>query len=180
MNGYQQEGFGWKDMTIHKGVRWNTANAYLRPALRRKNLQADTRTMITRVVFEKNRAVGVEYFVGKRVRRAMARKGVILSSGAINTPQILNLSGIGNADDLKKLGIPVNVHLPGVGQNFQDHLEMYFHQVSSRLCKKSIASVGSIVLDTRFIHIHSVASSIQFTVFCFSGMYSTLKFVPLT
>lgn len=128
MNGYQQEGFGWKDMTIHKGVRWNTANAYLRPALRRKNLQADTRTMITRVVFEKNRAAGVEYFAGKRVRRAMARKGVILSSGAINTPQILNLSGIGNADDLKKLGIPVNVHLPGVGQNFQDHLEMYFHQ----------------------------------------------------
>ena len=133
MNGYQQEGFGQMDMTIHKGVRWNTANAYLRPALKRKNLRADTRTMITRVVFEKNRAAGVEYFVGKQVRRAMARKGVILSSGAINTPQILNLSGIGDADDLKKLGIPVNVHLPGVGQNFQDHLEMYFHQVCSRL-----------------------------------------------
>lgn len=133
MNGYQQEGFGRMDMTIHKGVRWNTANAYLRPALKRKNLRADTRTMITRVVFEKNRAAGVEYFVGKQVKRAMARKGVILSSGAINTPQILNLSGIGDADDLKKLGIPVNVHLPGVGQNFQDHLEMYFHQVCSRL-----------------------------------------------
>ena len=136
------------DMTIHKGVRWNTANAYLRPALKRKNLQADTRTMITRVVFEKNRAAGVEYFVGKKVRRAMARKGVILSSGAINTPQILNLSGIGNADDLKKLGIPVNVHLPGVGQNFQDHLEMYFHQVRSRECKmKIIALVPSTVPD---------------------------------
>ena len=129
MNGYQQEGFGRMDMTIHKGVRWNTANAYLRPALKRKNLRTDTRAMITRIVFEKNRAVGVEYHFGSHIKRAMARKGVILTSGAINTPQILNLSGIGNADDLNKLGIPVNVHLPGVGQNFQDHLEMYFHQV---------------------------------------------------
>ena len=129
MNGYQQEGFGWMDMTIHKGFRWNTANAYLRPALRRKNLRTETRTLITRLVFEKNRASGVVYHQGSHVKCAQARKGVILTSGAINTPQILNLSGIGNADDLKKLGIPVNVHLPGVGQNFQDHLEMYFHQV---------------------------------------------------
>lgn len=128
MNGYQQEGFGWMDMTIHKGFRWNTANAYLRPALRRKNLRTETRTLITRLVFEKNRASGVVYHQGSHVKCAQARKGVILTSGAINTPQILNLSGIGNADDLKKLGIPVNVHLPGVGQNFQDHLEMYFHQ----------------------------------------------------
>ncbi|KAJ7389632.1 hypothetical protein OS493_029971 [Desmophyllum pertusum] len=128
MNGYQQEGFGRMDMTIHKGVRWSTANAYLRPALKRKNLRTDTRAMITRIVFEKNRAVGVEYHLGSHVKRAMARKGVILTSGAINTPQILNLSGIGNAEDLEKLGIPVKVHLPGVGQNFQDHPEIHLHQ----------------------------------------------------
>ncbi|KAL9955253.1 hypothetical protein ACROYT_G036548 [Oculina patagonica] len=128
MNGYEQEGFGWMDMTVYKGVRWSAANAYLRPALKRKNLRAKTRAMITKIVFESNRAVGVEYELDGQVKRAMARKGVILSAGTINTPQILNLSGIGNADDLKKLGIPVKVHLPGVGQNFQDHLEMYFHQ----------------------------------------------------
>ncbi|KAJ7389631.1 hypothetical protein OS493_029970 [Desmophyllum pertusum] len=128
MNGYQQEGFGRMDMTIHKGVRWNTANAYLRPALKRKNLRTDTRAMITRIVFEKNRAVGVEYHCQSQVKRAMARKGVILTSGAINTPQILNLSGIGNAEDLKKLGIPVQIHLPGVGYNLQDHLDVSFQQ----------------------------------------------------
>lgn len=129
MNGYQQEGFGWMDMTIHKGLRWNTANAYLRPALKRRNLRTDTKAMITRIVLENNRAVGVEYNFQNQFKRVRARKGVILTSGAINSPQLLNLSGIGDADDLKKLGIPVKVHLPGVGQNFQDHLEMYFHQV---------------------------------------------------
>ena len=133
MNGYQQEGFGWMDMTIHKGLRWNTANAYLRPALKRQNLRTDTKAMITRIVFENNRAVGVEYHYQSQLKRVRARKGVILTSGAINTPQLLNLSGVGNADDLKKLGIPVKVHLPGVGQNFQDHLEMYFHQVCASL-----------------------------------------------
>lgn len=129
MNGYQQEGFGWMDMTIHKGLRWNTANAYLRPALKRRNLRTDTKAMIRRIVLENNRAIGVEYNFQNQFKRVRARKGVILTSGAINSPQLLNLSGIGDADDLKKLGIPVKVHLPGVGQNFQDHLEMYFHQV---------------------------------------------------
>lgn len=128
MNGYQQEGFGWKDMTVHKGVRWSSANAYLRPALKRRNLRTETGAMITKIVFENNRAVGVEFHLGRQLKRVRARKGVILTSGAINSPQLLNLSGIGNADDLKKLGIPVRVHLPGVGENFQDHLEMYFHQ----------------------------------------------------
>lgn len=129
MNGYQQEGLGWMDMTIHKGTRWNTANAYLRPALKRRNLRTDTKAMILRIVFENNKAIGVEYNCQNQFKRVRARKGVILTSGAINTPQLLNLSGIGNADDLKKLGIPVKVHLPGVGQNLQDHLEMYVHQV---------------------------------------------------
>ena len=132
MNGYQQEGFGWKDMTVHNGVRWSTANAYLRPALKCKNLRTVTKSMILRIVFENNRAVGVEYIHNNQIKRARANRGVILCTGAINTPQLLNLSGIGNADDLKKLEIPVRVHLPGVGENFQDHLEMYFHQVSNK------------------------------------------------
>ena len=131
MNGYQQEGFGWFDLTIHKGLRWSTANAYLRPALKRKNLRTDTKALITKVLFENDRAVGVEYHCGRQVKRVRARKGVVLASGTINTPQLLNLSGIGNADDLKKLGIPVKVHLPGVGQSFQDHVGLYYHQVSA-------------------------------------------------
>ena len=131
MNGYQQEGFGWMDKTIHKGVRWNTANAYLRPALKRKNLQAQTRALTLRILFENNRAVGVEYQLGKEIKRAGARKGVIVAAGAINTPQLLNLSGIGNAVDLEKLGIPVEVHLPGVGYNLQDHMSVAFMQVCS-------------------------------------------------
>ena len=110
------------DITIHKGVRWSTANAYLRPALKRKNLRAETRAMTTKIIFEHNRAVGVEYHLGNQIKRARARRGVILAAGAFNTPQLLNLSGIGNADDLQKLGIPVKVHLPGVGCNLQDHL----------------------------------------------------------
>lgn len=131
MNGYQQEGFGWMDMTIHKGVRWNTANAYLKLALKRKNLRAQTRTMITKIIFARNCAVGVEYHLGSQLKRARARKGVILSSGAINTPQILNLSGVGNADDLQKLGIPVKAHLPGVGYNLQDHLDISLQRVGT-------------------------------------------------
>ena len=117
------------DMTIHKGVRWNTANAYLRPVLKRKNLRAETSTMITKIIFERNCAVGVEYHLGSQSKRTRARKGVILSSGAINTPQILNLSGIGNSNDLQKLGIAVKVHLPGVGYNLQDHLNIILEQV---------------------------------------------------
>ena len=129
MNGYQQEGFGWMDMTVHKGKRWNTANAYLRPALHRKNLKAETKAMITRILFENNQAVGVEYHQDNMIRRVRATKEVILCGGAINSPQLLMLSGVGNADDLRKLGIPVVANVPGVGENFQDHLEFYVHQV---------------------------------------------------
>ena len=117
MNGYQQEGFGWMDKTIHKGVRWN--------------LQAQTRALTLRILFENNRAVGVEYQLDNEIKRAGARKGVIIAAGAINTPQLLNLSGIGNAVDLEKLGIPVKVHLPGVGYNLQDHMSVAFMQVCS-------------------------------------------------
>ncbi|XP_037654245.1 choline dehydrogenase, mitochondrial [Choloepus didactylus] len=132
MNGFQQEGFGWMDMTIHEGKRWSTASAYLRPALSRPNLKAETQTFVNRVLFEGTRAVGVEYVKNGQSHRAYASKEVILSGGAINSPQLLMLSGIGNADDLKKLGIPVVCHLPGVGQNLQDHLEVYIQQECTR------------------------------------------------
>uniref|UniRef100_A0A8D2KYR7 Choline dehydrogenase n=2 Tax=Varanus komodoensis TaxID=61221 RepID=A0A8D2KYR7_VARKO len=128
MNGFQQEGFGWMDMTIYKGQRWSTASAYLHPALSRPNLSAEDGTLVTKVLFEGTKAVGVEYVKNGEKKKVFASKEVILSGGAINSPQLLMLSGVGNSDDLKKLGIPVVCHLPGVGQNLQDHLELYVQQ----------------------------------------------------
>ncbi|XP_053456717.1 choline dehydrogenase, mitochondrial [Nycticebus coucang] len=132
MNGFQQEGFGWADMTIHEGKRWSTACAYLHPSLSRSNLKAEARTFVNRVLFEGTRAVGVEYVKNGQSCRAYASREVILSGGAINSPQLLMLSGVGNADDLKRLGIPVVCHLPGVGQNLQDHLEIYIQQACTQ------------------------------------------------
>lgn len=132
MNGFQQEGFGWMDMTIHQGKRWSAACAYLHPVLGRPNLTAEARVFVSRVLFEGTRAVGVEYVKNGQRHRAYASEEVILSGGAINSPQLLMLSGVGNADDLKKLGIPVVCHLPGVGQNLQDHLEIYIQQACTR------------------------------------------------
>ncbi|KAM6976590.1 choline dehydrogenase, mitochondrial [Aplochiton taeniatus] len=125
MNGNQQEGLGWMDMTVHIGKRWSTASAYLRPVLNRPNLTTEVKCLTTRVLFESNRAVGVEYTQNGHKKKVFAEKEVILSGGAINSPQLLMLSGVGNADDLTQLGIPVVQHLPGVGSNLQDHLELY-------------------------------------------------------
>ncbi|XP_060080282.1 uncharacterized protein LOC132559680 [Ylistrum balloti] len=124
MNGYQQEGVGPMDMTIHKGRRWSAAMAYLRPALKRDNVTVESNALSTRIVFENKRAVGVEY-EQKGVKKVIrAEKEVILSGGSINSPQLLMLSGVGNADELKSLDIPVVQHLPGVGENLQDHLDV--------------------------------------------------------
>uniref|UniRef100_A0AAY5EDR0 Choline dehydrogenase n=1 Tax=Electrophorus electricus TaxID=8005 RepID=A0AAY5EDR0_ELEEL len=128
MNGYQQEGFGWMDMTIHKGKRWSTASAYLRPALSRPNVKAEVHCLTTRVLFDGTRAVGVEYQQNGQMKKVFADKEVILSGGAINSPQLLMLSGVGDGDDLQKLDIPVIQHLPGVGSNLQDHLEVHVQQ----------------------------------------------------
>ena len=134
MNGYQQEGLGPMDMTVHKGRRWSTAMAYLRPAMKRPSLKVESRALVTRVLFDGKRAVGVEYSQDGKLHRVNAAREVILSGGAINSPQTLLLSGVGPAEELKKLGIPVVHDLPGVGQNLQDHIEAYV-QVS---CKKPI------------------------------------------
>ncbi|KAM9828079.1 choline dehydrogenase, mitochondrial isoform 2-T2 [Syngnathus typhle] len=128
MNGYQQEGLGWMDMTIFKGKRWSTASAYLRPVLDRPNLKTEVRCLTTKILFDGHRAVGVEYLQKGETKQVFADKEVILSGGAINTPHLLMLSGLGNADDLKQHGIPVVQHLPGVGSNLQDHLELYVQQ----------------------------------------------------
>ena len=129
MNGYRQEGLGPMDMTVHKGRRWSTAMAYLRPALKRPNLQVRTRALVARVAFEPEssppRAVGVEVVNGHRTDLIRAQREVILCGGAINSPQLLQLSGVGNPDDLRKLGIRVVAPLRGVGANLQDHLETY-------------------------------------------------------
>lgn len=132
MNGYQQEGFGVMDMTIKQGKRWNTAQAYLRPVLDRPNLRAETGAMVQRILFEGDTAVGVEYVQNNKVVRVKAQREVILSGGAINSPQLLMLSGIGDETDLKALGIDVVAHRPGVGQNLQDHLELYVQQACTQ------------------------------------------------
>jgi len=131
LNGEQQEGFGRFDMTVKDGVRWSTANAYLRPAMKRPNLAVVTHALATAVVFEGRRAVGVCYKRGGKKLLAKARREVILSGGPINSPQLLKLSGVGPASELRALGIEVVADRPGVGENLQDHLEFYF-QVASK------------------------------------------------
>jgi choline dehydrogenase len=131
MNGFQQEGFGYMDMTVGGGRRCSAANAYLRPAMRRSNLQVRTHALATRLLFEGRRAVGVRYRRGDTRQQVIARREVILCAGPINSPQLLKLSGVGPAEELAELGINVVKDVPGVGENLQDHLEFYF-QVASR------------------------------------------------
>ena len=130
-NGYQQEGFGRMGMSVHDGRRWSTANAYLKPALSRKNLHVVTHALATGIVFEDGRAVGVRYRRGDVEHIARATREVILSGGPINSPQLLKLSGIGPEQELRQHGIAVVRDRRGVGENLQDHLEFYF-QVESK------------------------------------------------
>jgi choline dehydrogenase len=145
INGERQEGFGRFDMTVKDGVRWSTANAYLRRAMKRGNLEVATHALATRVLFEGRRATGVRYSRRGRDHVALARREVILSGGPINSPQLLKLSGVGPAQELRALDIPVVHDLPGVGENLQDHLEFYF-QIAS---KKPITLYGQTGLISR-------------------------------
>jgi choline dehydrogenase len=125
VNGYRQEGFAPFDRNIHRGRRLSAARAYLHPVRHRRNLEVRTRAFVTKVLFQGNRAIGVEYATrGGRTEQARAGE-VILAGGAINTPHLLQLSGVGNPDDLRALGIDVVAGLPGVGEHLQDHLEVY-------------------------------------------------------
>jgi len=125
MNGYQQEGFGPMDMTTRDGRRWSAARAYLDPARARPNLFVHTRALTTRIAVEGGRAVGVVYRRRGSRHEVRAEREVILAGGAINSPQLLMLSGIGPAGALRRLDIPMVADLPGVGENLQDHLEIY-------------------------------------------------------
>jgi len=145
VNGYQQEGFGRMDMTVARGRRWSAANAYLRPAMRRANLRVLTHALATRIVFEGRRAVALEYLHDGKSHRVEVDAELILSGGPINSPQLLKLSGVGPEAELRALGIDVVKHLPGVGENLQDHLEFYF-QVA---CKEPITLYSSINLMSR-------------------------------
>ncbi len=132
-------------MTVRKGVRWSTANAYLRPAMKRENLAVVTEALTTRIAFEGARAVGVRYRRGGEAHFARARREVILAAGAINSPQLLKLSGVGPGAELRNFDIDVVADRPGVGENLQDHLEFYF-QVAS---KKPITLYGHVGLFGR-------------------------------
>ena len=125
-NGYRQEGFGPADMTVWQGSRFSAAKAYLRPALKKKNVQLLTGALVDKIIFENQKAVGVQFTHKGQTKIIRVKKDIVLSAGSINSPTILQRSGIGNGDLLKKLGISVLNHLPGVGENLQDHLEVYF------------------------------------------------------
>ena len=121
-NGRQQEGIGTYQVTQKGGQRHSVAAAFLKPVIRRPNLAILTHAQVTKVVVEKGRAVGVEYVKDRLRRQVNVRREVILSAGAIGSPQLLMLSGIGPAHDLEALGIEIVLDLPGVGRNLQDHL----------------------------------------------------------
>lgn len=130
-NGHQQEGFGPYDMTVWKGERWSAARAYLRPALKRENCDL-VRALARRVVIEDGRAVGVEIERGGKVEVIRAEAEVILAASSLNSPKLLMLSGIGPAAHLAEHGIEVVADRPGVGQNLQDHLELYIQAAASQ------------------------------------------------
>jgi len=130
-NGAQQEGFGPMEQTVHKGRRWSAANAYLRPALKRENCDLVS-GLARRIIMEDGRAVGVEIERGGKIEVISARREVIVSASSINSPKLLMLSGIGPAAHLGEHGIEVVADRPGVGQNLQDHLELYIQMAASK------------------------------------------------
>ena len=124
VNGYRQEGFAPFDRNVRRGRRLSAARAYLHPVMSRPNLTVQTRAMVTGIRFDGTKATGVDYTHRGSSKTAFASE-IILCGGAINSPQLLQLSGVGNAADLAELGIDVVADLPGVGANLQDHLEVY-------------------------------------------------------
>lgn len=123
-NGASSVGVGRYQLTLRGRWRDSAATAFLKPAMKRSNLTVSLRARVTRLLFEKNRVIGVEYDSGGKIRTARANREVILSAGAVQTPQILQLSGIGPADHLRQLGIEIRHDAPEVGENLQDHLQM--------------------------------------------------------
>ncbi|MEX0779994.1 MAG: choline dehydrogenase [Balneolales bacterium] len=135
VNGYKQEGFSLFDRNIKKGKRFSAARAYYHPVKNRPNLKILTGVHTNKILFEGKKAIGVEYQDKKGNTHNAYSNEVISCAGAFNTPQLLQLSGVGNAKDLRKLDIPVVADLPGVGENLQDHLEVYVQHS----CKKPVS-----------------------------------------
>jgi len=125
VNGYKQEGFAAFDRNIHRGRRLSASRAYLHPVMRRPNLTVKTRAFVHQILFDGKRAVGVEVAFGRGKSEKIYGGEIICCGGAINSPQLLQLSGVGNASELQALRIPVVHDLPGVGENLEDHLEVY-------------------------------------------------------
>jgi choline dehydrogenase len=132
VNGYRQEGFAPFDRNVHQGRRLSASRAYLHPVMDRPNLTVHTFALTTRILLEGKRAVGVEYARAGRLTKKARGGEVILCGGAINSPQLLQLSGIGAASELRALDIDVVSDLPGVGENLQDHLEVYVQHSSTQ------------------------------------------------
>jgi choline dehydrogenase len=146
-NGHMQEGFGPMHMTVKDGVRWSTANAYLKPAMSRPNLTVITHAMTRRILLDGKRATGVEYDHQGQTHTARAAREVLISAGPIAAPHLLQRSGIGPAAVLQAAGVPVLHDLPGVGENLQDHSEVYIQYA----CKQPITLNGKMGLFSRFL-----------------------------
>lgn len=154
-NGYQQEGMGRYDVTIRDGKRQSTAVGYLRPAMDRENLTVEVGAMTSRVIFENTKATGVEFVQKGETIQAHAEREIILSGGAVNTPQTLLLSGLGSGDYLTKFGIDVVADLPGVGKNLQDHLD----------CSIQYECTQPITLYSQMNPLRMLATGMQYTFF---------------
>ncbi|GAA3562936.1 choline dehydrogenase [Amycolatopsis ultiminotia] len=140
VNGYRQEGFAPFDRNVRKGRRLSAARAYLHPVLHRPNLTVKTNAFVSQILFEGTRAIGVEYAQGRSAPGEVYGKEIVLCGGAVNSPQLLQLSGIGNAAELERLGVDVVRDLPGVGENLQDHLEVYIQYA----CKQPVSMQPSL------------------------------------
>jgi len=135
VNGYKQEGFAAFDRNIRRGRRLSASRAYLHPVMDRPNLEVETKVFVTKILFEGKKAIGVEVIrSGGQVEKIFGDE-IILCGGSINSPQLLQLSGVGNAKELEALGISVVHDLPGVGENLQDHLEVYVQHA----CKQPVS-----------------------------------------
>ncbi|MDC1296528.1 choline dehydrogenase [Alphaproteobacteria bacterium] len=131
-NGYKQEGFGTFDVTIHEGKRYGAGKAYLDEVKNNSNINIFTESNVLKILFKNKVAIGIEVLINNKKEIYYANKEILLSAGSINSPKILQLSGIGNATDLKNNGIEVIHDLPGVGENLQDHLEIYIQHKSKK------------------------------------------------
>jgi len=148
-NGEQQEGFGAMHMTVNQGIRASASNAYINQAKNRPNLTIIQGVLVQKVLLKGKTAIGVEYKINNQIKTINANKEVILSAGSVGSPQLLQLSGIGPADVLKRAGVELQHELLGVGENLQDHLEVYFQYH----CKKEVYHFLSQMLYLLFLSI---------------------------